>query len=171
MISIVNRWRQFGRRYFWPHLLFGMVAASLGVHSNWSCAAFSGLPSSLSHPNQNNVSFNGLTLLYGAHRHSAFNNDCRYRCVLLTVMQHFSFSFAPLVSHEWSQGKETLESLQIQQLVLFCALNALSVCGSIISTMTNNIERPMLNVFALYNPGLWLAQVQGIRAGPWVVNN
>ncbi|CNJ19893.1 secA regulator SecM [Yersinia mollaretii] len=173
MIGILNRWRQFGRRYFWPHLLLGMVAASLGVPSNLSGVpdqtAIPSTSSSQSRQNHAATNFNSLALLHDMHRRPSFSVDYWQQHALRTVIRHLSFALAPQAAYARVQEvaeAEQVEPSHIQQLALLDTLNALlthEFKPPAIIRYTEQVKRPVLS---LHKPGLWLAQVQGIRAGP-----
>ncbi|AHK19907.1 secA translation cis-regulator SecM [Yersinia similis] len=173
MIGILNRWRQFGRRYFWPHLLLGMVAASLGVPSNLSGvpdhAALANTSSSQSRQNHGTTNFNSLALLHDIHRRPSFSVDYWQQHALRTVIRHLSFALAPQAAYARVQEVIEVERVapsKIQQLALLDTLNALlthEFKPPAIIRYTEQVKRPVLSP---YKPGLWLAQVQGIRAGP-----
>ncbi|AKP34302.1 secA translation cis-regulator SecM [Yersinia aleksiciae] len=173
MIGILNRWRQFGRRYFWPHLLLGMVAASLGVPSNLSGVpdqtAIPNTSSSQSRQNHGATNFNSLALLHDMHRRPSFSVDYWQQHALRTVIRHLSFALAPQAAYARAQEVAEVEQVapsQIQQLALLDTLNALlthEFKPPAIIRYTEQVKRPVLS---LHKPGLWLAQVQGIRAGP-----
>ncbi|CNE70011.1 secA translation cis-regulator SecM [Yersinia nurmii] len=173
MIGILNRWRQFGRRYFWPHLLLGMVAASLGVPSNLSGGpdqtALPSTSSSQSRQNHGTTNFNSLALLQETHRRPSFSVDYWQQHALRTVIRHLSFALAPQAAYSRVQEVEALEQVeptQIQQLALLDTLNALLTHESRPPTIIRYTKRVPQPVLSLHQPGLWLAQVQGIRAGP-----
>ncbi|WJV53294.1 secA translation cis-regulator SecM [Pectobacteriaceae bacterium CE90] len=167
MIGILNRWRQFGRRYFWPHLLLGMVAASLGLPNS---LGESQNPSSLSNSSsaisrQNSVSFDftDLVALKDSHRRSSFSVDYWHRHAIRTVIRHLSFA---LTIPQSSNFVPSESASTVHHQVLLETLNAL---------LTHEVKPLTLSVAAEYHfplpsvihqPGLWLAQTQGIRAGP-----
>ncbi|MDW5501279.1 secA translation cis-regulator SecM [Pseudomonas lundensis] len=173
MIGILNRWRQFGRRYFWPHLLLGMVAATLGVPTNLSGApdqaALPSTSSSLNRQNSASGAFNSLALLQEAHRRPTFNVDYWHQHALRTVIRHLSFALAPQAVYARVQASEveaTEPPLKVAQLALLSTLNALLTHESKPPTIIRDTHHAVLPAFAQHQTGLWLAQVRGIRAGP-----
>lgn len=170
MIGILNRWRQFGRRYFWPHLLLGMVAASLGVSTNLSQTELASVSNASSSVNRLNIGSTGLTnlALLQAHRRPAFGVDYWQQHALRTVIRHLSFALAPQVVYTVTPEvvADEAEPLHIQQLALLVTLNSLLTHEPKPPVIIRQTKQPLILSTHQHQPGLWLAQVQGIRAGP-----
>ncbi len=172
MIGILNRWRQFGRRYFWPHLLLGMVAASLGVSTNLSQTELASVTNTSSSLNRLNIGNRGLTnfaWLQG-NRRASIGVDYWQQHALRTVIRHLSFALAPqvvtynVVTH--TAVSADVEPLHVQQLALLVTLNSLLTHETKPPVIIRDTQQTLLTASDQYQPGLWIAAGLGIRAGP-----
>ncbi|MFP1726259.1 secA translation cis-regulator SecM [Lonsdalea quercina] len=164
MIGILNRWRQFGRRYFWPHLLLGMVAAGFGLPVSLceSQNAPSLSTSAISRHNVSAFSLTDLVALKDAHRRSSVGIDYWHQHAIRTVIRHLSFA---LTAPQPSTVAEAVVASPAQHQILIETLHAL---------LTQENRAPALDVTTYFSAvstlfhhsGIWLAQTLGIRAGP-----
>ncbi|MDX7986592.1 secA regulator SecM [Xenorhabdus sp. 12] len=176
-MSILNLWRQFGRRYFWSHLLLGMVATGIGVPT-----VFAGVVESLSHTNtsssqenQNQAipSFEQLFQLHlfqlkSVQRQPATYLNYWHQHAVRNVIRQLSFAFSITEPVRCEEAKESsqISSPSMQQLML----DTLHAMLTHTSTSFNNIISDVSLVADVipetHNTALWVAQIQGIRAGP-----
>ncbi|MEL4887510.1 secA translation cis-regulator SecM [Pectobacterium betavasculorum] len=167
MIGILNRWRQFGRRYFWPHLLLGMVAASLGLptslNDSQDIASLPNSSSSVSRQNNVSLSLTDLVALKEAHRRSSYSVDYWHQHAIRTVIRHLSFA----LTTPQTVNTQQVDELQPHSLVLLDTLNALLTQDSQYPLVIfPHAERVIFYPQAYHQIGIWLAQIRGIRAGP-----
>jgi len=147
-----------------------MVAASLGVSTNLTQTDLAAVPNTSSSLNRLNIGSTGLTnlALLQAHRRPAFGVDYWQQHALRTVIRHLSFALAPQVSYTAAPEViiQEAEPLHVQQLALLVTLNALLTHESKPPVIIRQTRQPLILSTHQHQPGLWLAQVQGIRAGP-----
>ncbi len=165
MIGIFSRWRQLGRRFFWPHLLLGMVAASLGLPA---CAQ-SSEPAKTDSPISslfvgNVVQFDHLIRLQESARRPSFNVDYWHQHAIRTVIRHLTFSMTPPAEAEPHQA----EPLAAQKLALIDSLQALLTSPTLPLARLEPQQRVRHNPPRIFSSADWRAAIHGIRAGPFL---
>lgn len=169
-MGILNRWRQFGRRYFWPHLLLGVVAASIGVPSN-----LNGLPQHISlstaalNVNPINSAIPGvgqLVLLSEISNRPLQNLNQWQQFAIRNYLTRLVVAFP----HDES-ASDTLKNNNENGKILISHLALLDSLSILFSTNLKippvvSLLVPAASISIEPNVGLWLAKVYGIRAGP-----
>ncbi|WP_340608232.1 secA translation cis-regulator SecM [Xenorhabdus bharatensis] len=172
-MSILNLWRQFGRRYFWPHLLLSMVATGIGVPPILAGAAES-LPhtnTSSAQRNQNRAlsSFEHLFQLQNAQRQPSNYLNYWQQHAVRNVIRQLSFAFSISEPVRYEEAKESIRvAVPFMQQIMLDTLHAMLIQAptrfeSAVSAGTVAVISP-----DVHTPALWVAQIQGIRAGPAV---
>ncbi|AYA40892.1 secA regulator SecM [Xenorhabdus nematophila] len=176
-MSILNLWRQFGRRYFWSHFLLGFVATGIGVPTAFAKVA-ENLPHTNTSSSQENQhqAFSSFEHLFQLHlfqlkiaqrQPSTYLNYWQQHAVRNVIRQlSFAFSVTEPVRCEEAKESTRISSPSMQQLMLDTLHAMLIQTPTLLDDIISDVSRAAAVFPNSYTPALWLAQTQGIRAGP-----
>ncbi|MDM3632858.1 secA translation cis-regulator SecM [Proteus mirabilis] len=173
-MSIINFWRQFGRRYFWSHLLLGMVAAGIGMPSLVSAHAENpsqtDTPSSQNRQSQALIAFDNLFLRQSVQNPaSSFTFNYWQQHAVKNVIKQLSFAFTIHSPELMVKVKDEPSPVANVAEVMLDTLYALLTQAPSSTLVNLPISRGVLTENRIsYHTGLWLAQIRGIRAGPYL---
>ncbi|WKX25951.1 secA translation cis-regulator SecM [Tatumella ptyseos] len=162
MIGLISRWGKLGRRYLWPHLLLGIVAAGLGLPftngliTNTNDTALS---NKLSISPQARI--HHLIRLHERVLRPTYVQNFWHQQTLRTVIRHLSFSLPRTQSREPAYSQLTVKSLVALYSLITLLTSAAALKASRLFCQRLVARTPMV-----FSTGHWVAQVRGIRAGP-----
>lgn len=174
-MGILNLWRQFGRRYFWSHLLLGVVATGIGMPAILN-ALSEGQQTQFnsSSANRQNQAVNAFDNLFAQQSPQRSSSSSSYSVnywqqhAVRNVIRQLTFAFSATEDDDAHQQDELKSPLFAPQIMLDTLYAMLAQRSLQWSDNVAQITCYVYPVFVSYQPAIWVAQVHGIRAGPAV---
>ena len=172
-MGILNFWRHLGRRYFWSHLLLGVVATGVGLPTILNALSQSQQTQINSTPvNRQSQAVNAFDNLFAQQSSQRSSSSSSYSVnywqqhAVRNVIRQLTFAFS--TNEDEDTGKRVLPKEQhfAPQLIidtLYAMLAQRSLQRDVASLQSSHHIYP---TFTVYQPAIWVAQVHGIRAGP-----
>lgn len=169
-MGILNRWRQFGKRYFWPHLLLGVVAAGISspsILANTEQHALSTTTSTSVNRLNNSIqsiSDNGLWL--DVSRQSVQTVTPWHQQAIRRFLTRLAFVIVPQADDAFVAEGHHFNPLSAYEWAIVDSLSALLSSNQLtiprqFSTVSIESDHSTEQLI-----GLWLVKLGGLRAGP-----
>ncbi|SHL94357.1 protein translocase subunit secM [Morganella morganii] len=167
--TILNLWRQFGRRYFWCHLFIGIVATGFGLPAvlNSGDVTTAGAGTTQNRQNQALSAFDSLFLQSSQPARTSQNVNYWQQHAVRNVIRQISFAFScPEDASKDNTPAEDRHDASAQNML-----------AALYAILTDSPALPVYHPavlpqrIAADNPSpsfsvRWIARTGGIRAGP-----
>uniref|UniRef100_A0A3B0MJH7 Secretion monitor n=1 Tax=Arsenophonus endosymbiont of Trialeurodes vaporariorum TaxID=235567 RepID=A0A3B0MJH7_9GAMM len=167
-MNILDLCRHFGKRYFWPHLLLGIVTASIGIPTTLAKVTENMAHTSqlLPHYQQNLA----LDHLIAASKYRIFYNcgaNYWHQHALRNMIRQLTFVFSAQETQKQLDANLSAHNKPISlynMLDTFYSIINLSVFHPNEQNFSYSLTQSSYHI--TYQTALWVAWGQGIRAGP-----